>query len=588
MFKRAASRVAGGARTLLGGAGGRPASARAQTWTKDASRRPGSRGYADKPAASTGPAAAAFGGFVLGGIVVGALSSRSAPDTASAAPAASQPAVAPGGTASASTTPLSAVSTPVYAGPAEMALAEAELRSVLGDDGVSTAADQLDTHADSAWISHHPEHGERPVLVVYPRTTEEVSAIMKVCHRYRVPVVPFSGGTSLEGHFIQTRCGVTIDFGRMDRVLALHADDLDAVVQPAVRWEDLNEYLRPHGLFFPPDPGPGAEIGGMVGTGCSGTNAARYGTMREWVLSLTVVLADGTIVKTRRRPRKSSAGYNLNGLFIGSEGTLGLVTEAVVRLTVVPQTTSVAVASFGTVEAATDAVADIVRRGLTVNAVEFLDREMMRCINAAGQTSRPWAEDHTLFFKFGGSAAGVAEQIEQIRGIARAHGSRTFEFASSADEQAELWEARKEALWSTLATGDGDTCWTTDVAVPVSRLSEIVRLTRTDMDASGIRGTLVGHVGDGNFHAFILYNDATRAAAEGVVHRLVENALAMEGTCTGEHGVGLVKRPYLEAELGPAAIDTMRSLKLALDPLCLLNADKVIAVDPAAAVPKLD
>ncbi|KAK9238631.1 mitochondrial D-lactate dehydrogenase [Lipomyces kononenkoae] len=488
-----------------------------------------------------------------------------------------------------STSPLATLDRPLYADSKTAAKAYAEITQLLGAENVSATQDDISTHADSAWLSHHADMDQRPGLVVFPRTTEQVSGIMKICHKYRVPIVPFSGGTSLEGHFIQTRSGVTIDFRNMAEIIQLHHDDLDVVVQPAVPWERLNEYLEPYGLFFPPDPGPGAQIGGMIGTGCSGTNAARYGTMREWVLSLTVVLADGTIVKTRQRPRKSSAGYNLTNLIIGSEGTLGIVTEATLKLAVLPPETSVAVATFLSVKDATRAVQEIVRKGIPVSAVELLDKEMMKCINDAGETSREWREEPTLFFKFGGTPNAVKEQIKQTRQLVRQFGSKSFEFAKSADERQELWEARKEALWSTLAMGGEDySCWTTDVAVPVSRLSEIVSDTRDDMDRSGITGTIVGHVGDGNFHAFILYNDANKRTAEGVVHRLVERAITMEGTCTGEHGVGMVKRPYLETELGTETVDMMRRIKMALDPLGLLNADKVINVDPSVTLKKLD
>ncbi|KAK9332647.1 hypothetical protein V1520DRAFT_334714 [Lipomyces starkeyi] len=488
-----------------------------------------------------------------------------------------------------STSPLGTLDAPVYADNQTAAKAYADITELLGADNVSATSDEITSHTDSAWISHHAEKDQRPGLVVFPKTTEQVSGIMKICHKYRVPIVPFSGGTSLEGHFIQTRNGITIDFRNMGEIIQLHQDDLDVVVQPAVGWERLNEYLEPYGLFFPPDPGPGAEIGGMIGTGCSGTNAARYGTMREWVLSLTVVLADGTIVHTRQRPRKSSAGYNLTNLVIGSEGTLGIVTEATLKLAVLPQETSVAVATFLSVKEATQAVQEIVRKGIPVSAVELLDKEMMKCINAAGQTSRDWREEPTLFFKFGGTPNGVKEQIKETRSLVKQFGSKSFEFAKSKDEREELWEARKEALWSTLAMGGDDySCWTTDVAVPVSRLSEVVSETRNDMDRSAIVGTIVGHVGDGNFHAFILYNDTNKRIAEGVVHRLVERAIAMEGTCTGEHGVGMVKRPYLETELGIEAVDMMRRVKMALDPLRLLNADKVINVDPSVRLKKLD
>ncbi|KXJ96118.1 glycolate oxidase [Microdochium bolleyi] len=455
----------------------------------------------------------------------------------------------------------------------------ADFAAIVGQDNVSTLATDLDSHAISEWSSYRNDAGHKPFLVVFPASTDEVSRVMKVCHARRIPVVGYSGGTSLEGHFTPTRGGICIDFGRMDKILTLHKGDLDVVVQPAVGWERLNEELAEDNLFFPPDPGPGAMIGGMIGTGCSGTNAYRYGTMRDWVLSLTVVLADGTVIKTRQRPRKSSAGYDLTKLFIGSEGTLGLVTEATLKVTVKPQSTSVAVASFGTIRQAADCVSSIVGQGIEVAAVEILDDEQMKCINAAGMTSKIWKEAPTLFFKFAGTERGVKEQVGIVQGLAKANGGQSFEFARSEQEKAELWSARKEALWSTMAVAKpGDKVWTGDVAVPMTRLPQLIEDTKSDIKASGLYGTIVGHVGDGNFHIILLSNDSQRHAAEELVHRMVKRAVELEGTVTGEHGVGLVKRDYLPHELGQTTVDTMRKLKLALDPLCLLNADKVIRV----------
>ena len=453
--------------------------------------------------------------------------------------------------------------------------------NIVGKENVSEDPSELESHSGSAWSSHPSLPEDIPFMIVKPATTKEVSRIMGVCHERRIPVTPYSGGTSLEGHFAATRGGVCIDFSRMDKVLQLHKDDLDVVVQPAVGWESLNEQLEKEGLFFPPDPGPGAMIGGMVGTGCSGTNAYRYGTMRDWVLSLTVVLADGTVVKTRQRPRKSSAGYNLTQLLIGSEGTLGLVTEAVLKVTPLPQHTSVAVCTFPSVRAAATAVSTVVQRGVPIAAVEILDDVQMRCINEAGMTSRAWKESPTLFFKFAGTPASVKEQVAQVRSLVRAAGSTSFEFARSKAEAAELWSARKEALWATMAQKrrDSDRVWTTDVAVPISRLPDIIDETKGDLAASGLLGSIVGHVGDGNFHAIIVYDvedAAERKKVEGVVHRMVERAIEMEGTATGEHGVGLVKRDYLQLENGREYVDLMRRIKLALDPYCLLNCDKVV------------
>ncbi|KAJ5698241.1 D-lactate dehydrogenase [Penicillium macrosclerotiorum] len=452
---------------------------------------------------------------------------------------------------------------------------------ILGKENVSTSVGDLEMHAGSDWSSYSRKEDEKPFLILYPATTEEVSQIMKICHQRVIPVTPYSGGTSLEGHFASTRGGVCIDFRRMNRILNLHKRDLDVVVQPAVGWEDLNEELAKDGLFFPPDPGPGAMIGGMVGTGCSGTNAYRYGTMREWVLSLTVVLADGTVIKTRQRPRKSSAGYDLTKLFIGSEGTLGLVTEATLKLTVKPQSQSVAVASFPNIHNAAECVTHVVEAGIPVAGVEILDDVQMKCINASGSTSREWKESPTIFFRFTGTPAAVKEQISMVQKLASKASSRSFEFARGEEEMQELWSARKSALWSVMAMrrNPEDRVWTTDVAVPMSRLPDIIEATKEDVTKSGLLAGMCGHVGDGNFHAIILFSDKEKEVAEGVVHRMVKRAVEMEGTVTGEHGVGLVKRDYLAHELGESTVDAMRRLKLAFDPLRLLNCDKVVRTE---------
>ncbi|KAL1632221.1 D-lactate ferricytochrome c oxidoreductase [Neofusicoccum ribis] len=462
--------------------------------------------------------------------------------------------------------------------PGNLQAAWADFKAIVGEENISTNEIDLKSHSGSEWSSYPSLPGDVPFAIVKPGTTEEVSAIMKVCHQRRIPVTPYSGGTSLEGHFAATRGGICIDFSRMDRIIKLNRDDLDVIVQPAVGWEALNEELGEHGLFFPPDPGPGAQIGGMVGTGCSGTNAYRYGTMRDWVLSLTVVLADGTIIKTRQRPRKSSAGYDLTRMFIGSEGTLGLVTEATLKVTTKPANTSVAVCSFASIRDAADCVFRVVGAGVPIAAIEILDDVQMRCINDAGSTSKRWKEAPTLFFKFAGTPTSVKEHISIVQSLAKSSGSKGFEFARSKEEADQLWSARKEALWSVMAKkrDDGDKVWTTDVAVPISRLPQIIEETKADIDKSGLIGAIVGHVGDGNFHAILLYNEREHDVADGVVHRMVKRALEMEGTATGEHGVGIVKRDYLNHELGETTVDAMRKLKQAYDPLCLLNCDKVV------------
>ena len=392
----------------------------------------------------------------------------------------------------------------------------ADFVQVVGKEHVSTDVHDIESHANSDWSSYQGKVGEKPFLIVYPISTEEVSKIMKACHDRKVPVTAYSGGTSLEGHLVPTKGGVTVDFTRMDKILQVHKEDLDVVVQPAVGWQELNEELAKEGLFFPPDPGPGAMIGGMVcfhrhsrcyglhsqvGTGCSGTNAFRYGTMKDWVASLTVVLADGTVIKTRQRPRKSSAGYDLTRMFVGSEGTLGLVTEATLQLTVKPRNESVAIATFPTVRDAAECVSKIVDGGVPIAAVELLDDVQMKCINESGTTSRQWKEAQTLLFKFNGTPSGVKEQVSRVQKLAQSTKSLSFEFARTADEAAELWSARKEALWSLMAKRrEGDHVWVTDVAVPISKLPEIVNQTKDDISASGLVGSIVGHVGDGNFH----------------------------------------------------------------------------------------
>lgn len=462
-----------------------------------------------------------------------------------------------------STLPLSAVPPLRHnTAPVNLEAAWTDFVEIVGKENVSTTKDDIMAHAGSEWSTHIRKDNEKPFLVVYPSSTEEVSKIMKVCHKRRIPVTAYSGGTSLEGHYTATRGGICIDFGRMDKILQLHEKDMDVVVQPAVGWEYLNEVLADSNLFFPPDPGPGAMIGGMVGTGCSGTNAYRYGTMREWVLSLTVVLADGTIIKTRQRPRKSSAGYDLTKLFIGSEGTLGLVTEATLKVTSKPIATSVAVCAFPSIRHAAECVSQVVAGGIPIAAIEILDDVQMHCINASGATSRAWAEEPTLFFKFAGTESACREQVKMVQGIAKANAAKTFEFAKDEQEKLDLWSARKEALWSVMAMkrDADDHVWTGDVAVPISRLPDIIEETKEDLQKSGLLAAIVGHVGDGNFHAILIYSDKERKKAEECVHRMVKRAVEMEGTVTGEHGVGLVKRDYLNHELGEETVDAMRKV----------------------------
>ncbi|KAF2488893.1 D-lactate dehydrogenase mitochondrial precursor [Lophium mytilinum] len=467
---------------------------------------------------------------------------------------------------------------PSYANKTDMEKAIQELKYTLGSDAISTDDEDLLLHGYSEWSSINID--QLPVAVAYPKSTEEVAQIAKTCHKYRVPMIPYSGGSSLEANFSAPFGGMSIDFTFMDKIITLHADDMDVVVQPSVPWMSLNEQIKDSGLFFPVDPGPSARIGGMVGTSCSGTNAVRYGTMKDWVVNLTVVLADGTIIKTRRRPRKSSAGYNLTNLFIGSEGTLGLVTEITLKLTVIPQETSVAVVTFPTIRDAAAAASKVMRAGIPVAAMEIMDEVQMGVINRSGSTPKKWKEVPTMFFKFSGTKAGVQENTAMVKTIAKMHKSGDFEFAIDAAEQKTLWSARKESLWSMLALRtEGLEVWSTDVAVPLSRLPDIIEISKKEMDDLGLFASILGHIGDGNFHESILYdskNPRERAAVEKCIHDMVDRALEMDGTCTGEHGIGLGKKDSLLKELGLDTIGVMQKIKGALDPHWLMNPGKII------------
>lgn len=328
-------------------------------------------------------------------------------------------------------------------------------------------------HGYSEWSTVNADR--LPIAIAYPKSTEEVSEIAKVCHKYRMPMVPYSGGSSLEANFSAPYGGLTIDFAFMDRVLEIHKDDMDVVVQPSIQWMELNKQLEHTGLFFPVDPGPSAMIGGMVGTNCSGTNAVRYGTMKDWVINLTVVLADGRVIKTRRRPRKTAAGYNLTGLFVGSEGTLGIVTEITLKLTPIPEEMRVGVVTFPTIRDAASAAMQVIHKSVPVQSMEIMDEVQMNVINRAGGTGRTWKELPTLFFKFSGTKAQVADSIRMTKDIVQKNNSTSFEFAKDEEEAHSLWSARKQSLWSMLALRrEGTDVWSTDVAVPVSRLPDII------------------------------------------------------------------------------------------------------------------
>ncbi|ODV86482.1 hypothetical protein CANARDRAFT_175363 [[Candida] arabinofermentans NRRL YB-2248] len=490
--------------------------------------------------------------------------------------------------ASASTPLKDLTSSPRYAKEPEVKLAIAEMATFLKPDQMTNSEGELYNHSSNSSTFHKPNDTERPYVIAYPHDTQEVAEIVKICNKYRIPMVPYSGGTSIEGHFIPTRRGVCIDVSRMDKILALHEDDLDVVVQPGVGWQDLGAYLDPYGLMFGPDPGPGACIGGMVATNCSGTRASRYGTMKDNVIALTVVLSDGTIIKTKNRPRKSSAGYNLTGLFVGSEGTLGIIVEATLKLTVKPEKEVVAVVNFNSLGEAAKTVTDIFKKGIAVNAVELMDDRQMKCIKEMTDDvhgGRKWSDKNLLLFKLGGvSNTVLKDQINIVSSICKKNGGFNIEIAESEADKEAIWSVRKTQLWTSIDWAKkimpNARAWPTDVAVPVSKLPKLIAETVEDIESNGLMTTVVGHVGDGNIHALVIFPPEQIDVAEKVVKNMVKRAIENEGTVSGEHGVGIGKRDFLEMELGEEAVNVMRRLKLSLDSKMLFNPDKIFKIDP--------
>ncbi|KQK29740.1 lactate dehydrogenase [Bosea thiooxidans] len=424
------------------------------------------------------------------------------------------------------------------------------------------------------WIPNLP-----PDAVVFPQSTEEVSEIVKLCAAHGVPVIAFGTGTSLEGHVNAVFGGVCIDMSQMKRIIAVHAEDLDVVVEAGVTRKELNEHLRDQGLMFPIDPGADASIGGMAATRASGTNAVRYGTMKDNVLALTAVMADGSVVKTSTRARKTSAGYDLTRLLVGSEGTLGIITEVTLKLHGIPEAIAAGVCPFPSVKAACDATILTIQTGLPVARIELLDDVMIRGVNLHAKLGLP--ETTMLFVEFHGTEAGVAEQSERFGEIAAEFGGGPFEWATKAEDRSKLWQARHDAYWAAKALRPGFDSVATDVCVPISRLAECVEETKRDIEETGLIAPIAGHVGDGNFHTQPLVDLSDTAEverAQAFIDRLVKRALAMGGTCTGEHGVGQKKMKYLEQEHGAEALAVMRTLKRALDPQNILNPGKIIAL----------
>ncbi len=446
-----------------------------------------------------------------------------------------------------------------------------ELKALLGERA-TTARGICEQHGkDESYFAPAP-----PDAVVFPHTTEEVRDIVNICRRHRVPMIPYGVGTSLEGHIHATHGGVTVDLGQMNKVLAVHEADLDAVVQAGVTRKQLNEHIRHTGLFFPIDPGADATIGGMSATRASGTNAVRYGTMRENVIALTVVLADGRIIKTAGRAKKSAAGYDLTRLFIGSEGTLGIITEVTVRLYAVQEAMSAAVCAFDSVEGCTKTVIQTIQAGVPVARCEIVDAIAVDCINKYSKTSYRVAP--TLFFEFHGTQASVVEQAQTVQEIAKENGGMDFQWATKAEDRNKLWEARHSAYYAVLQLRPGCRGISTDVCVPISRLAECVSESMKDVAGYVCPVPLLGHVGDGNFHLLFLVDPAKPEElelAKALNKRLVQRALAMEGTCTGEHGIGIGKQVWLREELGEA-VDVMRDIKRLFDPENLMNPGKVV------------
>jgi D-lactate dehydrogenase (cytochrome) len=438
---------------------------------------------------------------------------------------------------------------------------------------------------DSASVREHHSHGESyhipaaPDIVCFPRTSDEVAAIVRVAAAHRLPIIPFGAGTSLEGHVNAIRGGVSIDLREMNRILRVSIEDLDTTVEAGVTRLQLNKALNNTGLTFPVDPGADATIGGMTATRASGTTAVRYGTMRENVLGLTVVLADGTLIRTGTRARKSSAGYDLTRLFVGSEGTLGVITEVTLRLHPLPEAVSAAVCSFESIQGAVETVIATIQLGIPVARIELLDEIQLDAVNRYSKTSYPVAP--TLFFEFhSDSARHVADQAEAVQALAAERGGRGFQWATHLEDRARLWQARHDALYAALALRPGSRGWTTDVCVPISRLAECVVETKKDNAGAPFPICLVGHAGDGNFHLIYVLDPANPAELEEarrLNERMVLRALAMDGTCSGEHGVGIGKMKFLEREHG-AGLDVMRTIKRALDPDNRMNPGKMVEI----------
>lgn len=453
------------------------------------------------------------------------------------------------------------------------ALIEA-LKSRFGDQCSTALAVRSQHGRDESSFDAPP-----PSAVIFAESTQDVADAVRLASDYSVPVIPFGVGSSLEGHLLAVQGGISIDVSRMNRVLSVNADDLTVTVQPGVTRKQLNEEIKSTGLFFPIDPGADASLGGMAATRASGTNAVRYGTMRENVLALEVVTASGEVIRTGTRAKKSSAGYDLTRLLVGSEGTLGVITEITLRIYPLPEAVSAAICSFPSIEAAVRTTIEIIQLGVPIARVELIDKNSVRMVNAYSRLGL--REEPMLLMEFHGSPAGVKEQAETVQELASGHGGNAFEWASTPEERTRLWTARHNSYFAAVQSRPGCRVISTDTCVPISRLADCLLESVAEADASGIPYFLVGHVGDGNFHfGYLLDPNAPeeRVTAEKLNHALVSRALALEGTCTGEHGVGLHKMGFLVTEAGVGAVDMMRTIKRALDPKNIMNPGKIFSL----------
>ena len=457
----------------------------------------------------------------------------------------------------------------------DTATAIAILRQRFGDRLQTGEAIRRQHGHTLTWIANQPPDG-----VVWPLSTDEVREVVEIAGAHRAPIIPFGAGTSLEGHLNAPQGGISIDLSRMDEILTVNETDLDCVVQAGVSRKKLNDYLRDMGLFFPVDPGAEeATVGGMAATRASGTTAVRYGTMRDNVLNVTAVMGDGSVIRTARRARKSSAGYDLTKLLVGSEGTLGIMTELTVRLYGIPEKTLAAVCPFATLDGAVNSVIQAIQLNLGLARSELIDKVQVAALNKHSKLGLE--ESPMLFLEFHGTDAAVTEQIERFKEIALAEGATSFEWAEREEDRRRLWKARHEAYWAMRSLYPGRDSIATDVCVPISRLTECIMETQADIEAMGVPAGIVGHVGDGNFHTqpmVDMSNPKEVAAIEAFLGKLSERAVRMDGTCTGEHGVGQGKKKYLMAEHG-AALGPMRAIKNALDPLGIMNPGKILPTE---------